>query len=253
MDTVEPKIRTPSPEAKPVVEKIKENEVKTKDRDEGELWDDDVKPARQVVKEANFNDFVFVSRSLATKSLRNLRDLEESLVPYSSWSGLFTLKKNSFPISFYLLAGNKCLSEALLPSHNQDMNLQINQRIRLDSSKMEDIEKKLNEKISDDKPMYSVYVCLATDLVKNERVLRQKRSLHNLITYLNQKSAVGVVSLPDDSRAQATLNIFTSTSNLAVKLIKQFLPCLKLENESNEEDNNYLVCILLKSSNSSVG
>ncbi|CAF0729923.1 unnamed protein product [Brachionus calyciflorus] len=225
------------------------NNVEVKDRDEGELIEEDYKPKNP--DSFLYDSYIHLAPSVQNKTIRNLSDLKDALEPNSSWSGLFTLKKNSFPIKFYLLAGNKQLSELLMSSNNKDMNLHINQRIRLDSSKLDDIEKKLQEKLLDDTPVYSVYLCLANDLIKNNQVIQQKRSLNNLISYLNQKCAAGVVSLPDDSKTQANLNIFTSTTNLSGKLLKQLLPNFKLDKE-DEEENNYLLCILLKSPNANI-
>lgn len=220
----------------------------TKAKDEGEI--DESRPARQVIKSNWLLDesHVHLSRSVMTKSIKTVADMKSLLEPYTNWSGLMTLKKNSFPVKFYLMAGNKSLSQSLLPVENKDMNLAINQRIRLDSSKMDDIEKKLSEKFDhDDSVTYSVYLCVATDLTKSDRSSLQKRSLHNLVSYLNQKWAAGVVSLPDDNRTQANLNIFTASSNLCAKIFKQLLSGFRTE-QLNEEKDNFLVCILMKAS-----
>lgn len=219
-----------------------------KDKDEGEI--EDIRPARQVIKSNWLLDesHVHLSRSVMTKSIKSVTDMKTLLEPYTNWSGQMTLKKNSFPVKFYLMAGNKSLGQSLLPVDNKDMNLQINQRIRLDSSKLDDIEKKLSEKFDQDESVtYSVYVCVASDLTKSDKSSLQKRPLHNLVSYLNQKCAAGVVNLPDDNRVHANLNIFTVSSNLSTKIFKQLLSGFRTE-QLNEDKDNILICILLKAS-----
>lgn len=73
------------------------------------------------------------------KPVQTLADLSRSLD--ACWSGLLVLKKNLFCSQFYLLAGSDSLvrSDFFSPANN----LQINQRIRVDSIKIEDIEKSL--------------------------------------------------------------------------------------------------------------
>ncbi|RMZ98934.1 RNA-binding 15 [Brachionus plicatilis] len=219
-----------------------------KQRDEGEIAEES-RPGRHVIESSWLLDesHVHLSRSVMTKSMKSVADMKTLLEPYSNWSGQLTLKKNSFPVKFYLMAGNQQLAETFLPAHNTDMNLHINQRIRLDSSKLDDIEKRLSERFEcDDSVTYSVFVCVATQLTKSDKSVLHKRSLHNLVSYLNQKSAAGVVNLPDDARVHANLNIFTASSNLSSRVFKQLLAGFRAEQLSQEQDS-FLICVLLKS------
>lgn len=265
VDAVSAKNRSRSRSTSPQVKKkrslspIKNNDIQSdkrevdlgndKEKDEGEIVE--TRPVRQVIKSSSWlldESHVHLSRSVMTKSIKSVSDMKNLLEPYSNWSGQLTLKKNSFPVKFYLLAGNKHLGQSMLPVDNKDMNLQINQRIRLDSSKLDDIEKKLSEKFeNDDSVTYSVFLCVASDLNKSDKNILHKRSLHNLVSYLNQKWAAGVVSLPDDKMTQANLNIFTTSSNLSTKIFKQLLSGFRTE-QLQEEQDNFLVCILLKAS-----
>ena len=81
----------------------------------------------------------------AASQIRSVVELGRALTDNQAWSGVFTLKKNVFPSRFFLLAGNDKFAANVLPAAlgSQLPNLHINQRIRLDSSKLEDIEKKL--------------------------------------------------------------------------------------------------------------
>lgn len=92
---------------------------------------------------------------------------------------------------------------------------------------------------------------MPSDLKKEDKIVNSKRSFHNLITYLNQKCAAGVVSLPDDNKPTASLNIFTPNCGLSAKLVKQLVPGIRIDladhlTGGSSEELNYLVIILLK-------
>ena len=79
----------------------------------------------------------------------------------------------------------------------------------------------------------------------------QQRSLYNLISYLDQKCAAGVIPLPDDDKPQAMMHAFTPNCQISHKLIKQLFPYL--ERKSSEEssclsNNDFLIIILFKHS-----
>lgn len=92
----------------------------------------------------------------------------------SIWTGLFTLKKNAFSNKFYVLAGNSKFASSMLPkcvgnSNNEvtsTPNLHINQRIRLDSSKLDDIEKRLmmSDNANTGLDTYAVLLALSVDI-----------------------------------------------------------------------------------------
>lgn len=109
------------------------------DRDEGEIEDEEI----STNKEGLINE-IYLNKYVQNRQFKSIIELKDTVEP--AWSGLFTLKKNIFPNKFYFLAGNARLGEELLRNNNLTdsstyMNLQINQRIRLDSSKSDDIEK----------------------------------------------------------------------------------------------------------------
>lgn len=86
-----------------------------------------------------------IPKRTAASQIRTVVELGRALTDNQVWSGVFTLKKNVFPSRFFLLAGNDKFAANVLPAAlgSQLPNLHINQRIRLDSSKLEDIERKL--------------------------------------------------------------------------------------------------------------
>ena len=72
------------------------------------------------------------------KSIEFIQDLTSEI-----WNGMFTLKKHLFPTKFYLIAGSKTFAEQILPQHNSsaDNCLRISQRLRLDQTKLEELER----------------------------------------------------------------------------------------------------------------
>jgi hypothetical protein len=252
------------------------------ERDEGEIIDDEyninTSSSSSSLKQSALNksgeisstktksqliNDMLVNRGLGDK-LKTMSTVSDLRASDQAWSGSFTLKKHSFPSKFYLLAGSKLFAQQALPSsHNS--SLHINQRLRLDSSKLDDIEKKIcdvNYNISSkentnvaDLAQFSVFISLPLDLPIEHPY--QQRSLHNLISYLDQKCAAGVIPLPNDDKPIATVHAFTPNSSFSMKLLKQLLPNLKRNDDSSNltqdisANNDFLVVVLLKSNNSS--
>lgn len=249
---------------------------KSEKEDEDELEESNGGEKNQLIKEA------LISKDVQLSRIMNIGEINSHMK--QTWSGVFTLKKIAFPTKFYLLAGNRCLAEQLLPIGNvssSSSSLKITQRLRLDPSKVEELEKKLYDSnyirqtvSTTDSCTFSVLIALPhetgekkskSDLDisdasgvgdnENDRSLQQ-RSLHNLIIYLNQKSAAGVIPLPDDDRPTAIVHAFPPNCQFSIKLLKQLLPNLTLPTSSTDNKNSttsnytsnsdYLIIVLLK-------
>jgi hypothetical protein len=176
-------------------------------------------------------------------SIQNIKNIFEltKCISGSEWSGSFTLKKHTFPIKFYLITGNKSYKNQIF-KQIQSTELHINQRLRLDSSKLEDIEKKINDSILSNS-LNSIYIALPNYNSSNE--LQHQRNLHNLISYLDQKGAAGVIPLPDDDKPTVTIHLFTPNSSFSSKIIKKLFPSLLFNNEQNN-NSDFLIIVLLK-------
>lgn len=174
--------------------------------------------------------------------------------------------------------------------------LRITQRLRLDPLKVEELEKKLYDSNfthlqNSDNCEFSVLIALPNELDKQQQQQYkndensaittvsvdnnvppahvddgtvstsslQQRSLHNLILYLNQKTAAGVIPLPDDDRPTAMVHAFPPNCQFSIKLLKQLLPNVKTadllipqqaNNSSNSQNygqnSDYLIVVLLK-------
>ena len=192
-----------------------------------------------------------------------ISDLRNHLTP--AWSGQMALKKLTFMTNFYLVAGSTILKEQILPISNSvdtTNNLHISQRLRLDSTKLDDIEKRLCDANltmeTCDKVPFSIFLLLpadttptlATDVVNQNK----QKTLQSLIYYLDQKSAAGVIPMPDEVKPVGNVYVFTPSSSFAARILKQTLPNLKCSNndEQNQlvyEYSDFLVVVILKFNN----
>lgn len=129
-----------TPPPKSSSENSSQLEVTTIDTDE-----DDDHDEGEIIEEEPLQPLVLRDSRVSgvRKPIKTLADLSRAID--SIWSGLLVLKKNLFRSKFYLLAGSDTFVTSQLDVLNKkpSPNLQINQRIRVDSPKIEDLEKTL--------------------------------------------------------------------------------------------------------------
>ncbi|CAK9294542.1 unnamed protein product [Gordionus sp. m RMFG-2023] len=145
----------------------------------------------------------------------SLDSLLKMLEP-SAWTGDFTIKNSAFPLSLYhVKKGDPIFAKTqVLPSLHKQSELQIVQRFRLDSSKIDDMAKLINKnsiynsinmaansiKI-DPEDVHCIFLALdrspKESSTNNDKIdpKSHKRLLKDLIHYLKQKNAAGVVFL----------------------------------------------------------
>ena len=189
-----------------------------------------------------------------------------------AWFGSMALKKLTFATNFYLLAGSSQLYEQILPNKTNvnavAASLQISQRLRLDSTKLIDIKRRLCDAAAlasnlnnVESVPFSIFVLLPAETsssTTNTKVdssqQQQQRSLQSLIYYLDQKSAAGVIPMPDEVKPVGNVYIFTPSSSFAAGILKQTLPNLKRAAAAVETDetsqqldyNDFLLVVILK-------
>ncbi len=197
-----------------------------------------------------------INKRLLNNNLKSI-DLISTLIE-NSWSGIFTLKKHIFPTKFYLIGGSKEFAEQILPQQNQQQSslhncLRISQRLRLDESKLDELEKKLfevNHHLNKaDMHTFSVLVSVPSDQLNSQLADNQyhQRSLHNLISYLDQKNAAGVIPLPDDDKPNSMMHAFTPNCSLSNKLVNQLFPHIKrVVNANILANNDFIIIIIFK-------
>lgn len=115
------------------------------------------------------------------------------------WQGVLLLKNSSFPTSLHMLEGDMAVATSLLlqgSAGEQSSQLKISQRLRLDQPKLEEVSRRIKAAGTNG---YSILLAVPG---KSETAGVQdasssaERPLKNLVSYLKQKEAAGIISLP---------------------------------------------------------
>ncbi|XP_063797454.1 putative RNA-binding protein 15B [Pseudophryne corroboree] len=117
------------------------------------------------------------------------------------WCGHLVLKNSCFPTYLHFLEGDRDVPSALLrdrtaPNGGSLSQLKIAQRLRLDQPKLEEVTRRVRQGTTGGHA-----VLVASQAPQNEGAVPgepglQRRLLRNLVSYLKQKQAAGVISLP---------------------------------------------------------
>ncbi|XP_066471123.1 putative RNA-binding protein 15B [Tiliqua scincoides] len=137
-----------------------------------------------------------------TKKLKSLSDYAHTL--QLAWNGLLVLKNSCFPTSMHILDGDLGVINGLLKDHlsgGKLTQLKIAQRLRLDQPKLDEVTRRIKQGSPN-----GYAVLLATQAAQGGAGTEgtfpvvepglQRRLLRNLVSYLKQKQAAGVISLP---------------------------------------------------------
>jgi len=169
------------------------------------------------------------------------------------WSHVFVLKKKiKHHAKFFLISGSKQFSVQYMSQKDQ-LELNINQRLRLDSSKMNEIQKKLIDEsvqiqLDDncDSYKFGLFVSVPNDtcILSQEEKIQQQNALNNITSYLNEKEVAGVTLLDSG----ANIYTFTPTSHFSNQLLNQLMPNLNMNSAISKDFlSNFLIVLLLKS------
>lgn len=162
-----------------------------------------------------------------------------------AWQGVLLLKNSSFPTSMHLLEGDLVVATGLLvdgASGGQVSQLKIAQRLRLDQPKLDEVSRRIK---AAGPSSYSVLLAVPG---KSEDGLQDiasstERPLKNLVSYLKQKEAAGVISLPvggsRDKDQAGVLHAFPPCD-----FSQQFLDASSKAFAKSEED--YLVMVIVR-------
>ncbi|CAN9512215.1 unnamed protein product [Ophioblennius macclurei] len=110
-----------------------------------------------------------------------------------SWHGFFALKNSSFPTELYLLEGGTAFLSAVMRDGPQ---LKIAQRLRMDQTRLDEVARRIKLGRPD---AFAILLALQGAVDRQAAGPEpglQVRLLRHLVTYLRNKEAAGVVSLP---------------------------------------------------------
>ncbi|XP_062555849.1 RNA-binding protein spenito-like [Armigeres subalbatus] len=95
------------------------------------------------------------------------------------WQRALILKSSLFPAKLHLTDGDNEIVDSLMKDEEGKHHLRITQRLRLDQPKLEDVQKRIS----------------TSSVASSDDASVQTRPLRNLVSYLEQKEAAGVISL----------------------------------------------------------
>lgn len=148
------------------------------------------------------------------------------------WEGSLILKSSLFPAKFHLTDGDSDIVDSLMKDENGTRNLRITQRLRLDQPKLEDVQKRISTSSS-----HAIFLGMAgsTSSITTDDPNVQTRPLRNLVSYLKQKEAAGVISLLNkETEATGVLYVFPPC-DFSTELLKR--SCHGVTDEGLKEDH----------------
>lgn len=175
-------------------------------------------------------------RAGALASARTLPEVARKST--TTWNGALILKNSLFPAKFHLTDGDPDIVDGLMKDEDGKHQLRITQRLRLDQPKLDDVQKRIATCSS-----HSIFLGLAgsTASVNSDDAGVQTRPLRNLVSYLKQKEAAGVISLLNkETEATGVLYSFPPC-DFSTELLKR--TCHNLTEESLKEDHLVIVVV----------
>ncbi|XP_015235316.1 PREDICTED: putative RNA-binding protein 15B [Cyprinodon variegatus] len=162
------------------------------------------------------------------------------------WRGFFALKNSSFPTDLFLLEGgvayfHTVMKDSLkLQVQNQPSQLKIAQRLRMDQARLDEVMRRIKLGRPDG---FAILLALQGPVDRQPPGLEpglQVRLLRHLVTYLRNKEAAGVVSLPaaKESGPGAMLYAFPPG-----EFSQQFLQAAKRTVGSLDEEHMVIVIV----------
>ncbi|MCL4153939.1 UNVERIFIED_CONTAM: hypothetical protein GTU68_043266 [Idotea baltica] len=122
-------------------------------------------------------------------SSRTLADLTRMTT--MAWQGSMILKNSTFATKLHVVEGDPDIAELLQDEKGQPL-LKITQRLRLDQPRLDDVSRRINAP-SNATILLSLPTTLAPPVPEEQGI--QSRPLRNLVAYLKQKEAAGVITL----------------------------------------------------------
>ncbi|CAL8259183.1 unnamed protein product [Gadus morhua 'NCC'] len=162
-----------------------------------------------------------------------------------AWHGMLLLKNSNFPANMHLLEGDHSVASDLLidgQTGRQVSELKITQRLRLDQPKLDEVARRI--KVAGPGG-YAILLAVpgAVEETTPDGAASTQRPLRNLVSYLKQKQAAGVISLPvggsRDKDNAGVLHAFPPCD-----FSQQFLDSSAKALAKTEED--YLVMIVVR-------
>ncbi|KAK4337145.1 hypothetical protein RND71_043363 [Anisodus tanguticus] len=169
-----------------------------------------------------------------------------------AWNGGLILKSMIFPARMLSCSGDISLVDLLMKDNSSEMPvLRITQRLRLDPVRLEDVSRR----VASSGPyghcmMLTVAGSSSMQFSSGQGEdggATQTRPLRNLVSYLKQKEAAGVVSLNSTKEGKDVLGVLYvfPPCTYATDLLKKVAPNL-VTDSSKETKEEYLIIVVVK-------
>jgi len=155
------------------------------------------------------------------------------------WDGGLILKNSLFPTRLLITEGEIEVVEQLMKDETERPVLKITQRLRLDESKLEDVSKRIKSSTS-----HAIFLGLSLSSsqapnIDNPDIL--SRPLRNLVSYLKQKEAAGVITLTNPNSSQTGVLYAFPPCQFSLDLLRRVSP--NLSDEGSKEDHMVIVVV----------
>ena len=172
-------------------------------------------------------------------SARSVTDLSKRIE--RSWEGGLILKNSLFPTKLLLTEGDHGVVEQLMADEQDKPYLKITQRLRLDQAKLDDVSKRISSSTS-----HAIFLALATasaavPVPQEAGGEVQSRPLRNLVSYLKQKDAAGVISLHNRDTEQTGVLYAFPPCPFSLDLLRRVAG--HLSDESAKDDHLVVVVV----------
>ncbi|XP_062315924.1 RNA-binding protein 15 [Osmerus eperlanus] len=128
-----------------------------------------------------------------------LSSKQESSKLSLAWQGMLLLKNSNFPANMHLLEGDQGVAGDLLVdgmTGRQVSELKITQRLRLDQPKLDEVSRRIKVAGPGGYAILLAVPGSTEEVSSSDPAASTQRPLRNLVSYLKQKQAAGVISLP---------------------------------------------------------
>ncbi|KAK6176540.1 hypothetical protein SNE40_014806 [Patella caerulea] len=136
-----------------------------------------------------------IDKDMGRDRCETLGDLIQNLPV--AWNGALILKSSAFAARMHVLSGDVTVVDNLMrdPTTTESPVLRITQRLRLDQPKLDDVSRRITQSGAHG---HCILLALPSTLQNydDSNGAVQQRPLRNLVQYLKQKEAAGVISLP---------------------------------------------------------
>ncbi|KAK2724198.1 RNA-binding protein spenito-like isoform X2 [Artemia franciscana] len=156
-----------------------------------------------------------------------------------TWDGALILKNSLFHTKMHLTDGDPEIADALLKDEEGRPQLRITQRLRLDQPKLEDVTRRLGSA-----PAHAIFLGLPTSAATSSAPddgTVQSRPLKNLVTYLKQKEAAGVITLQNKESEQVGVLYAFPPVPYAIELLKRTAVSFS---EDSVKDDHLIVAVV---------